>query len=42
MLIPMQFAESQMESAGISAKTAVDKPKMSFCANPILPGAENW
>ena len=41
MLIPMQFDESQMESAGISAKTAVNKSKMSFFANPILQGAEN-
>jgi hypothetical protein len=35
MLIPIQFADSQMESAGISAKVAANKPKMPFCANPV-------
>jgi len=41
MLIPVQFAESQIVSAEISAKTAVAKPKMPFCTNPVLQGAEN-
>jgi hypothetical protein len=41
MLTPVQFAESQMVYAGISEKTAANKPKMPFCANPVLQGAEN-
>jgi hypothetical protein len=36
VLIPARFAESQMESAGISAKITANKPKMLFLANPIL------
>jgi hypothetical protein len=40
MPIPMQFAESQMESAGISAKTAVDMPEMSFAQTLFYRGGK--
>jgi len=35
-LVPVRFAESQMEFMGISAKIAADRSKTPFCANPIL------
>jgi hypothetical protein len=38
MLIQVQFTESQMGSAGISAQIAANKPKMPFCANHVLQG----
>ena len=36
MLVSVRFAENQMKSTGILAKTA----KMLFCENPILPEAK--